>query len=177
MALVRNASLHPQIRKLTRCAGVSVITTVLSLSVLGTLIATRAIAAGWANIVATIAGIGPSYWLNRRWVWQRAGAHNLAREVLPFWAMSVTALVLSTVAVSVAAHWADQAQLAASLRTGVVLVSNIAVFGSLWIAEFVFLDRVLFRPRAPVPQKSTEDPARERAGAGGLARVATGDGA
>lgn len=141
---------HPQIRKLIRCASVSVITTLLSLSVLAALVATRLVAAGWANVVATVAGIGPSYWLNRRWVWGRSGAHSLTREVLPFWALSLSALVLSTLAVASIARWADHAQLSVSVRTAVVLATNVSVFGSLWIAQFVLLDRVLFRPRAPV---------------------------
>jgi putative flippase GtrA len=132
-----------------RCAGVSVTTTVLSLAVLGVLVAGRFVPAGWANVVATMAGIGPSYWLNRRFVWGRSGAHDLSREVLPFWAMSLTALVLSTVAVSRAASWADHGQLSAGLRTAVVLTVNVAVFGSLWIAQFFLLDRVLFRSRPP----------------------------
>jgi hypothetical protein len=65
--------------------------------------------------------------------------------------MSLTALVLSTAAVSSAASWADHAQLSVGLRTAVVLAANVAVFGSLWIAQFFLLDRVLFRSRAPEP--------------------------
>ena len=42
--------------------------------------------------LATVAGIGPSYVLNRRWVWRRRGAHDLRREVLPFWTMSLAAI-------------------------------------------------------------------------------------
>jgi putative flippase GtrA len=131
--------------KLIRCGGVSVTTTFLSLAVLGTLTAGRLLPAGWANVVATVAGIGPSYVLNRRWVWRRRGAHDLRREVLPFWTMSLAALVLSTVAVSSAGRWADHAQLTAGVRTVVVLATNVTVFGSLWIVQFVVLDRVLFR--------------------------------
>jgi putative flippase GtrA len=141
---------HLQIAKMIRCAGVSVTTTILSLAVLGTLLVSRLVPAGWANAVATMAGIGPSYWLNRRWVWRRSGAHDLGREVLPFWAMSLTALVLSTVAVSGAARWADHAQLGPDLRTAVVLGTNVTVFAGLWIAQFLLLDRVLFRSRPPV---------------------------
>jgi putative flippase GtrA len=131
-----------------RCASVSVMTTVLSLSVLFTLALTRLVPAGWANVVATVAGIGPSYWLNRRWVWGRSGAHDMGREVLPFWVMSLTALVLSTVAVSSAARLADHAQLSAGVRTVVLLATNVTVFASLWIVQFLLLDRVLFRPRS-----------------------------
>jgi putative flippase GtrA len=146
---IRRLVSHPQVRRMIRCAGVSVTTTLLSLAVLGVLVTVRFLPAGWANVVATMAGIGPSYWLNRRFVWGRLGAHDLSREVLPFWAMSLTALVLSSVAVSGAASWADHVQLSVGLRTAVVLAVNVAVFGSLWIAQFFLLDRVLFRSRAP----------------------------
>ena len=43
-------------RKLIRYATVSAISTTVSLTILGTLVATGATSAGWANVIATAAG-------------------------------------------------------------------------------------------------------------------------
>ena len=125
---------------------VSVISTTVSLSVLGTLVATRALTPGWANVVATGAGIGPSFELNRRWVWHKEGRRSLAAEIGPFCVLSFIGLALSTLAVHVAAGWATD-RLRPTLRTAAVEAANIAAFGSVWVAQFVVLDRLVFRPQ------------------------------
>ena len=126
---------------------VSVISTTVSLSVLGILVATRALTPGWANVVATSAGIGPSFELNRRWVWRKEGRRSLATEIGPFCVLSFIGLALSTLAVHVAAGWAGDLGLGTSLRTVAVEAANIAAFGSVWVAQFVVLDRLVFRPQ------------------------------
>jgi len=135
--------------KLLRYATVSVITTCISLTVLGLLVATRAASPGWANVWATAAGTIPSFELNRRWVWRKRERRSLLVEVLPFWILSFTGLALSTIAVSAAASWATRAGLGDAGRTLASELANVAAFGSLWVAQFVILDRVLFgRPPA-----------------------------
>ena len=88
------------LRKLARYATVSVVSTTVSLSILGTLVATSLVTVGWANVIATAAGTVPSFELNRRWVWRRTGRRSLAAEVVPFCALSFLGLALSTLAVS-----------------------------------------------------------------------------
>ncbi|MEN3316598.1 MAG: hypothetical protein V7605_2832 [Acidimicrobiaceae bacterium] len=147
-----------------RYATVSAISTVVSLTVLGVLVFTGAMSPGWANIVATAIGTVPSFELNRRWVWTKRGRRSLAAEVGPFWVMSFAGLALSTAAVTVAARWAGAAGLDNTMRTLAVEIANVAGFGSLWIGQYLVLDRFLFgrRPRsvsslsppvsAPVPR-------------------------
>ena len=69
----------------------------------------------------------------------------MARELVPFVALSICGLVASTIAVQQAAHLADRLQLATLGRTALVEGANVAAFGSLWVVQFVVLDRVLFR--------------------------------
>jgi putative flippase GtrA len=57
-----------------RYATVSAIATTVSLTILGLLVATGAMSAGWANIIATAVGTIGSFELNRRWVWGKRGA-------------------------------------------------------------------------------------------------------
>jgi putative flippase GtrA len=149
-----------RLAQLVRYGTVSAIATTTSLTVLGALVATRAVSAGWANVIATGVGTVPSFELNRRWVWGRRGDRSLRAEVAPFVAMSATGLALSTVAVSVIARWADAAGLATSTRTLAVQAANLSAFGSLWLAQFLVLDRVLFADRASVGQDAPAPSAR-----------------
>jgi putative flippase GtrA len=131
---------------------VSAIATGTSLTVLGALVATRSVSAGWANVIATTVGMVPSFELNRRWVWRKHGNRSVASEVVPFGALSVCGLMLSTLAVRGAASWADGAHLSAGTRTIAVEGANLAAFGSLWVIQFLVLDRLLFGTRVPASE-------------------------
>ncbi len=90
----------------------------------------------WSNFAAVSGASIPAYLLNRRWVWKKSGRHSMHREVLPFWGISLLGLVISTIAVGwVSRYW--DSQLAVS-------GTNIASFGSLWIAKYLFLDAIMF---------------------------------
>ncbi|MGN6692596.1 MAG: GtrA family protein [Aquihabitans sp.] len=141
-----------RLRQLLRYGAVSIVATTTSLVVLGALVTTHAMSPGWANVTATAVGTVPSFELNRRWVWHRQGAASTQREVVPFVALSAAGLVLSTLAVTAAGRWTDHAGLAGASRTLVLQCANVAAFGSLWLAQFVILDRILFADRAPVGQ-------------------------
>jgi putative flippase GtrA len=147
-------------RKLIRYGAVSVVCTAISLTILGTLVASKAMTAGWANITATAIGTVPSFELNRRWVWDKDGHRSVAAEVGPFCALSFAGLALSTVAVHVANGWAANAGMGTAARTLTAEGANVATFGSLWVAQFVLLDRVLFR--SPTPPQRHPEPELER---------------
>jgi putative flippase GtrA len=141
------------VRRLLRYAGVSALSTTLSLAVLAVLVATDTTSAGWANIIATGIGAGPSFELNRRWVWGKQGKRSLAGEVGPFWALSFVGLALSTLAVSFSAGWADSARVGPTGRALVAIGASIATFGLLWIVQYVMLDRILFHRSTDRPDK------------------------
>ncbi len=126
--------------------------TLTGMTVLGVLVSTTSMSAVLANVIATAVGTVPSFELNRRWVWRKTGKRSLGGEVAPFWVLSFAGLAVSTVAVSVAATWAAHAGVGAAMRTLVIEAANVAAFGSLWIVQFLILDRILFRATpAPVP--------------------------
>jgi putative flippase GtrA len=133
------------LHKLARYATVSAISTSISMTILGVLVATSATTAGWANVIATAVGTVPSFELNRRWVWGKAGSRSLASEIGPFCSLSFAALGLSTVAVSTSAGWAATSGLGPTARTIAAEAASVATFGMLWILQFVLLDRILFR--------------------------------
>jgi putative flippase GtrA len=136
------------LRRLVRFGSVSVVSTTVSLSVLGLLVAGRVMAPGWANVVATAAGTVPSFELNRRWVWNKTGRRSVVTEIVPFCILSFLGLALSTVAVSLAVQWADHAAVDTTMRTLAVEGANVGAFGLVWLGQFVLLDRVLFHQPA-----------------------------
>lgn len=139
------------IRRLARYAGVSAISTTVSLTVLAALVGSGVTTAGWANVIATAVGTVPSFELNRRWVWGRAGSRSLAGEVVPFCTLSFLSLALSTVAVSRATGWAAAAGWQGTGRAAVAMAASLASFGSMWVLQYVVLDRMLFGRRAGGP--------------------------
>jgi len=158
--------------QVVRYGAVSIIATLTSMTVLGALLATATLTPGWANIVATGVGTVPSFELNRRWVWGRTGRRSVAAEIGPFCVLSFAGLALSTLLVSLAGRWADAAGLDALWRASAVEVANVAAFGSLWILQFLILDRVLFARRGPGPRTDGSGAAGEGplpAGAGPVA--------
>ena len=132
--------------KLLRYAGVSAIATSVTMFILGGLVCSGTLTPGWANLVATAAGTIPSFELNRRWVWGKTGRRSAA-ELVPFWSLSLLGLILSTLGVSLAGAWARRAGLGHEAVTMTAEVVNLATFGTLWVAQYVMLDRFLFARR------------------------------
>jgi putative flippase GtrA len=143
----------PIVQRMSRCFFVSVGTTLLSAAVLVALALGAGVPAGSANVIAVCCGIAPSYFANRQWAWGRSGRSDLWREVVPFWLLSITGLVVSTIAVATVAHattgWSTSA------RSIALPLANLAVFGGLWLVQFALLDQVLFKvvPNDPVPKE------------------------
>jgi putative flippase GtrA len=144
------------------CLTVSAGTTVLSAIALVALVVGAGVPAGVANIVAVCCGILPSYLANRRWTWGRAGRGNLAREAIPFWALSLAGLLVSTV--TVAAAGAATTTWSTGARSVALPVVQVGTFAALWVVQFVVLDRVIFRapPRSRATPSASLHAADER---------------
>jgi putative flippase GtrA len=124
------------LRRLAGFAAVSVVAVPVAQLTLWLCYGVIGIAAVPANIIAVAVGAVPSYWLNRRWVWQKAGGHSVSREILPFWTYTFLGLALSTLFVAIADRvWGTSLAVA---------LANISGFGVLWIGKFILLERVLF---------------------------------
>lgn len=127
--------------RLVRFAGVSVIGVVITQVLLLLLKGGLDWSGVNANLVATTVSSIPAFLLNRRWVWQRRGAHSWRQEIAPFWAYTLAGLVLSTLLVAIADDvWGS---------TIAVSLANLVGWGLLWAGKFVLLERVLFRDEAP----------------------------
>lgn len=135
----------PSGRKMVRYTMVSVVSTAVSLGLLGIVFGvvhlwSEVPSAIFANAVATI----PSYYLNRQWAWGKTGRSHLVKEVLPFWLASFAGLALSTGAAALAHNFSASHHFHHLGRTVIVLGANLVAYGVLWIGKFLLFNR-LFR--------------------------------
>jgi len=95
---------------------------------------------GWSGTIANVVAVSltsvPVFVLNKRWVWLHDGKISFRREILPFWVFTAAGLGLSTAFVALAESVSDS--------TFLVMLANLAGFGLLWVAKFLFLDQVMF---------------------------------
>lgn len=89
-----------------------------------------------SNVGAVMLCAVPVFFLNKHWVWSADGKVSLRREILPFWVFTAAGLTLSTGLVALAENASDS--------TLLVMAASVTGFGVLWVAKFLFLDKVMF---------------------------------
>lgn len=137
-------------RKLVRYSLVSVISVGVSQVIL--FLAQFHYSARTSNIIAVCLSAIPSYQLNRVWAWGKTGRSHLMKEIIPFWAMALLGLVLSTWSADFAESHAAAVTASDVGQKLVVNAAALAAFGVLWVGKFVILNRVLFaHPTHPAP--------------------------
>jgi putative flippase GtrA len=105
------------------------------------------------NVIATAVASVPAYYLNRTWTWGKKGRSKVWREVVPFWTISFTAMVLSTAAVGVAAHNADRIASGSLARALIVNSANLLTYACIWTARYFIFNRYLFGARTQVREQ------------------------
>ena len=138
-------------RKLVRYSMVSVVAVAISQAVLAVCYGVLDWSARVANITAVCVSAVPAYYLNRAWAWGKRGRSHLLKEIVPFWAMALLGLVLSTWATDAAESYAVARWSSRLVQTVIVMAASLAAFGVLWVAKFAILNRYLFvdGPRRP----------------------------
>ncbi|MDA8317354.1 MAG: GtrA family protein [Actinomycetota bacterium] len=134
-------------RKIFRYTMTSVITTGVSLSVLGLVFGVFRL---WTEVPSTIfanvCAAFPSYWLNRRWAWGKAGRSHMLKEVLPFWVMSAASISFSMIGAAVARYLGQRLQLDHLQLTALVLFANVMSFGIFWVLKLMVFNRTFKVP-------------------------------
>jgi putative flippase GtrA len=92
----------------------------------------------FANAVATV----PSYYLNRKWVWGKGGRSHLAKEIIPFWALSAVGIFVSIFGAAAAKHIGTEHHLSHLYQTALVLAANLISFGVFWVLKFLIYNRI-----------------------------------
>jgi putative flippase GtrA len=142
------------LRVFLKYGSVSVVSTVTSVVVLGTLVGVFRFSAIWANVIATAVATVPSFELNRRWVWAKGGQRSMLHQVVPYFLLSFVGLLASTFAV----HLASDATVTSTrlIHTSAVEMASLGAYGALWLIQFVLCDRILFRTSVAAQQSSRE---------------------
>lgn len=95
-----------------------------------------------ANFLSVCVSTPPAYYLNRQWVWERdSGGHSVSREVGPFWIMTLIGFAVSTTAIGIMDTFTD--------NKIVLLLTQVASFGALWLVKFAFLEKVMWKAEHP----------------------------
>ena len=94
--------------KALRYSAVSVVGVVITQTLLVLLAGILNITPVVANLIAVTTSAIPVFLLNKRWVWGKGGRARVRREVLPFWALTLLGLVISTVLVAIAHEYSDR---------------------------------------------------------------------
>lgn len=151
----------PQGKKFFRYTMVSVISTITTFVVLGLIFYVLRL---WSeapdNVIANVAGIFPSYYLNRNWAWGKSGPSHLWREMVPFWSVSVAGIVFALF-VGIGAHHLSVSvfHLHRLGRTVVLFGANVFAFGVLWVVKYMVINRIFHvHPLADAAHELMEAP-------------------
>lgn len=147
-------------RRLGRYALTSVVATGASEATLLGVYGAHLLAASAAAVVASLAGIVPSYAMSRYWVWSEADRRRPGRQAAAFWVVALASLGLSSLLTGVAAGLAPPGHL---VHVVVVGAAYVGTYGALWVAKFVVYQRFLFRPAMVA---TTGEPAADATGLG-----------
>ena len=140
---LRDHARRPMVRKLIRFSAVSMMVVPVAQVLLIVFQVGFGLSGVLSNFLTVTLTTIPAYLLNRAWVWGKRDRHRLTTEVLPFWAMALIGLVLSTILVAWVESWTS-APLA-------VNAANLFAFGTIWAVKFVVLDRIMFGPKVHFP--------------------------
>ncbi|MHB1988782.1 MAG: GtrA family protein [Acidimicrobiales bacterium] len=141
----RAASRSEHLHRLAKFATVSLISTAVTQGLLFLTYDVISLGSAMAcNVIATAVATVPAYWLNRTWTWGKRGKSHPWREIAPFWIIAFVGLVLSTVAVGIAAHNADHISHSHLVRRAFVQFANLVTYGFIWIARYSIFNRFLF---------------------------------
>ncbi len=135
----------PHFKRLWKFGSVSIISTCVAQVVLFLTYHTWAIGTAMeCNVIATAVASVPAYYLNRSWTWGKKGRSDLWREVIPFWAISLFGLVVSTIMVGIAAHNADRFPPGSLGKALVINFANLFTYGCIWTGRYFVFNRYLF---------------------------------
>lgn len=137
----------PEKRKFIKYSMVSVVSVIVTEVVLVIAYRGFGMSGGWAGFTASTIAAVPSYYLNRSWVWRKAGRSHFMKEVLPFWVMAFIGIGFSSLVSNVADDVARSVTENQSLRSLILVIANVGAFGVLWILKFIIFNKILFAHR------------------------------
>lgn len=100
------------------------------------------------SIAAFLAGAVPNWILNRRWAWKVRGRVAFGREIVGYIAVSVLALVFSSLATGFTNHLVQSIPAHHGIRVALVTGAYVLVQAILFVAKFIAYEHWVFYGRS-----------------------------
>lgn len=110
-----------------------------------------------AALIANLAGTVPSYLLSRYWIWKDAGRERVVRQVILYWAVSITCIAVTSLLTGALASLAPAGH---PFHLMVVAIGFPVITLTFWLIKYVLYQRVIF-PMSGAPQTPARDPRGE----------------
>ena len=94
-----------------------------------------------AALIASLAGTVPSYLLSRYWIWREASRERVLRQVILYWIVSISCIVLTSLLTGALASFAPAGH---PFHLLVVAIGYPIVMLTFWLIKFVIYQRVIF---------------------------------
>jgi putative flippase GtrA len=105
-----------------------------------------------APVVAWVAGAVPNYLLNQRWAWR--GRPASAREMLPYWLITLGSAAVAVAATGAADHWIRHAVTTRGERSFLLGAVYLGAYSLLFVVKFVLFDNWVFSGRRATAAES-----------------------
>ena len=102
------------------------------------------------SVAAFVAGAVPNWILNRRWAWRLRGRVAIGREIVGYLAVSILALVLSSLATGWTQEQVESIPAHHGIRVTLVTASYVLVQAILFAAKFIAYEHWVFSGRSRV---------------------------
>lgn len=122
--------------KLLRYCGVSVVNVLVGQTILAVCLEVFDMGGVPSQVTAAMISAIPAYILSRQWVWKADGKVSFRSEVLPFWIIAIIGLAFSASMIAIVERSTD--------ATIVLMFTSLAAYGVVWVAKYLFLDKVMW---------------------------------
>ena len=130
-------------RKLIRFTLVSVATTGVSFLAISVLYGFKIFPSViWATLVGNLIASIPAYQLNRRWTWGKRGRSHFAKEIVPFWSLTLLGIGVSQVGALWARHVVHTHDWSHLTNTALVAFTNVFSFAIFWVLKILVFNRI-----------------------------------
>jgi putative flippase GtrA len=107
-----------------------------------------------AALIANLAGTVPSYLLSRYWIWRDAARERVLRQVILYWAVSITCIAVTSLLTGALASLAPAGH---PFHLMVVAIGFPVITLTFWLIKYFLYQRVIF-PKSSASHGPEHDP-------------------
>ncbi|MEZ5381956.1 MAG: GtrA family protein [Microthrixaceae bacterium] len=135
---------HHQFRKLARYSAVSLVFVPLGQVLLQLFHWWLGIAVVPAQLIAATILTPPNFLANKFYVWRHANRDKVRTEAVVFWVAAVLGTAFAAFCLWLVDGWLPEDSTAAWVRAVGIFAAQLLGYGIVWVARFIFLDKLVF---------------------------------